>query len=206
MSLEYLEQDAKKYLEEATALNSLKPEKAKQLQITGHTLLLSFYLVNNSPEIENELETLLSLEIEYFAKHPAKAYVWKQNDYALLCLSYDKVSLGIKILSFPADYEGYTQFPVLLNLKLRKLLGAEQNSFAKTRKISVPEQLLLDSFEAVIEGQSVNWEAVSSFWKSTKSKRFKNTIFEHNDLFTKALRNAALGLTHHSSGTPNGAP
>lgn len=194
MKLEYLQEDAKKFFIKAQELSLAKPEQSKKTLITGHRLMLLFYIVNQSQEIDGQIDALLTLSIEYFEKLPDEAYVHIQNEYALLSLAYSKMNLASRIISFPAAYDGYLPFEILLNLRLRKLLGVTQNSFAIKRKVSALEQSLLDCFDALIASQPINWEAASSFWKSTRSRRYKNTILEHSDLFSLALRNAECNL------------
>ncbi|SDT09737.1 hypothetical protein SAMN05216421_2891 [Halopseudomonas xinjiangensis] len=188
MNFEHLYQNAQRAFEEARKHAESNPDVAERNMADGHQLMVAYYLANANDAYVSEVEKLLDVEFHRFSKHPDQAFTYRQNQYALLCLSAKDPMRAKKILSFPAKYKDAAALDVHLNVRLRRLVGDQDAFEQKTAKLTKSESDLIEAFDASLNRREVNWSAVATAWKSMKSKRFKFTVLEHRDLFTDTLK------------------
>ena len=189
MSFEHLQKNAERAFEDAKIYSESKPDVAEEAMADGHLLMAAYYLANADEAYVSEVASLIDIELKRFSKKPELAYVNRQNQYVLLCLSSRDHMRARKILSIPVKYKNCGAFDVQLNVRLRQTLGISEVSEQQTLKLTQSEADLINAFDAALKRSDVNWSAVASAWKSLRSKRFKLTVLEHRDLFTSALIN-----------------
>ena len=189
MSFEHLQENAKQAFEDALKYGESKPAVAEEATADGHLLMAAYYLANADDAYALEVKSLVDAELKRFSKNPERAYTNRQNQYTLLCLTAKDHMRAREILSIPVKYKDSNGFDVQLNVKLRQILDISEIPESKTLKLTQPETDLIEAFDAALKRSNINFPAVSSAWKSLRSKRFKLTVLEHCDLFTYSLQN-----------------
>jgi len=186
----HLEISANEYFEEAVDLEQSDPKTAARFKIDAHEILACFYMANENDSYIDELKTVLKLKLEYVSDYNEKLWPESQIEYAFIALAAGEMEKAKVLCSYDTDIKNTHNFSILLNCKLRKLVGAPQVFDEPQYKPTKSELGLFLALDSVINKEVVDFSLLQGYWKATKSKRYESTVFEHRDLFTEAISNA----------------
>ena len=180
---------SKEEFDDALEFEKSDPQKSMKYTISGHEILASYYLANHNELFIDELEITTKLKLNYINTYSEKLWPESQINYTFLCLAINNIQRAMDFITIETDYKNSHKFAILLNCKLRELLGAPLLVAEPDYTPSKSEVGLFEAFDKILSKQEVSWDLLHKYWKATKKKRYELTVFEYDDLFSRALRN-----------------
>lgn len=166
----------------------LKPRKALCDEIFAHGSLVKYYASHNDETYRSHLNRYLDLEIEHMQKYKSRLGPEGQIDLVFLCLAAQRLEDAKRVCAVDVDYSESHKFAILLNGKLRQLLGIPvlQEEHGYTPLVS--EAGLFNAFDRLENKKPVDFPLLKKYWEKTRSRRYEYTIFKYLDVFTLAFQ------------------
>ena len=153
---------------------------------TGELLLAHEALAASVAEFYEALRRAANTVLAAFSDFNIVPAPQRQNDCIIFAAAADDLRCASELAAIEPDYSDSHRFDIKLNRALRALLLRTPLPSTDYRP-TTSEAGLFDALSSV-GTHSFSTSGTDSYWRATRRKRYRLTIYEHRNLFSEALQ------------------
>ncbi len=186
---------ALKTLELARNSEAEKPDLSVSWYGSAYQLMAS---VKSNEGLESEVRDILNEYVEVVTptllNGKVQVTLQKQNDLLFIAGYVNNLEAAEKLISINVDAAEEHGFIQCVNYFFRLCLHAPCN-IKPLYEPDKAEEHLFKQFSSIVAGKGLDVSAVDKFWRATKNKRYKNTLWGNINLFSVSLKNYSNEFT-----------